>query len=147
MRKQARGFTLIELMVVVAIIGILAALAFPAYTGYVTRTKRAIAKSFLSQVASKQEQFFADNKRYADNMAELGFSDKTLTVSTSSEFVKPGDPKELYTISLSDTGTRTYTATATPLGIQYTNDTDCGDMSINQSGTRSASGKAPESCW
>jgi type IV pilus assembly protein PilE len=147
MRKRTHGFTLIELMVVTAIIGILAAVAFPAYTDYVTRTKRAIGKAFLSEMASKQEQFFSDNKRYADDLTELGYADKEMTVDASSKFVAADAADALYTFSLSETGTRTFTLTATPKGTQATNDTDCGNLTLNQSGTKAADGADPDSCW
>src|SRR5690606_13347971 len=73
-RRSVAGFTLVELLIVVVIIGILAAIGYPSYLQYVTRTKRTTAKSVLMQVADRQEQYFSDNKQYADTMAELGYS-------------------------------------------------------------------------
>lgn len=65
-RKAQKGFTLIELMIVVAIIGILAAIAFPSYTQYVRRGKAAEATSTLADLKNRMEQYFQDNKTYAN---------------------------------------------------------------------------------
>jgi len=146
MHSNNRGFTLIELMVVVAIIGILAAVAFPAYTNYQVKTKRAIGKSQLTQIASKQEMFFADNKRYADHLAELGYADKEMTVNPSSTFVASSATDALYTLTITNPDTNTFTANAVPLGVQAEKDTDCGTLSLNQSGTRTSSGGGSD-CW
>ena len=62
--KRTKGFTLIEVMIVVAIIGILSAIAIPAYTDYVTRAKIPEATSFLASQRVKMEQYFLDNRTY-----------------------------------------------------------------------------------
>lgn len=148
MTKRNQGFSLIELMVVVAIIGVLAAIAFPAYDGYVVRTNRAIAKSFLSQIASKQEQFFADNKQYATDLTELGYAYESVSVSNRSDISKPDDSGAIYNLALSKAGsTREFLVTATPINAQGSKDTDCGTLSLNQAGTKGADGKNTASCW
>src|SRR5688572_23392537 len=146
MLNRNRGFTLIELMVVVMIVGILGAIAFPAYTNYSTKTKRSLAKSQLSQIASKQEMFFADNKRYADHLAELGWADKEVSINASSAIVASTAKDAIYTLSLTDTGTRTFTANATPLNAQADNDKACDVMTLNASGTKGTTGGGTD-CW
>jgi len=70
-KKAQRGFTLIELMVTVVIIGILMAIAWPNYQQYVARGKRAEAQSFLMDLAQRQQQFLLDSRRYAADLDEL----------------------------------------------------------------------------
>lgn len=69
--RFARGFTIIEILIVVAIVGILSAIAFPSYTNYVTRTKIAEAVGNLSDMRAKLEQYFLDNRTYV-NACEPG---------------------------------------------------------------------------
>ena len=68
---RAAGFTLIELVVVMVVIGILAAIAIPNYGEYVQRGYRASAQAYISDLASRQAQFFIDRRRYADTVAAL----------------------------------------------------------------------------
>lgn len=64
MHKQNRGFTLIEILIVVVIIGILSAIAFPSYQRYVDSSIRSAAQQFMMQIASKEEQYLMENRSY-----------------------------------------------------------------------------------
>ncbi|MDH4022805.1 MAG: prepilin-type N-terminal cleavage/methylation domain-containing protein, partial [Gammaproteobacteria bacterium] len=76
--EPSGGFTLIELMIVVAIITILSAIAYPSYIRYVVRSNQQAARSMLYAVADRQEQFFLDNKAYAADLSTLGYDDDTI---------------------------------------------------------------------
>ena len=89
MRKYMHGVTLMELMIVVVIVGILTAIAFPNYREFVARAKRAEAKAALLKLATSQEKFYLQNSRFG-SLAELGYSSDqtetgayTLTVSAN----------------------------------------------------------------
>ncbi len=74
MRSYMRGITLVELMIVVIIVGILTAVAFPNYRDFVTRAKRNEAKAALLKCATNQEKFYLQNQAFTVNLAQLGFS-------------------------------------------------------------------------
>ncbi len=132
MRKQG-GFTLIELMVVVAIIGILSAIAIPSYQDYVLRGNRTEGMALLNDAAARQERYQAQNNTYADTPAKLGLQESS--------------NNNLYTLSISNTSSTAYTLTATPKGSQ-TRDTKCGTLGLNQAGTKTKTGTAALSdCW
>jgi len=95
-RNKQKGFTLIELMIVVAIIGILAAIAIPNYLSYTCKAKQSEAKSNLGAIATCQEAYNAEFDAYSTSMAAIGFDTK-------------GSPRYAYTSA----GTATYTASAT----------------------------------
>ncbi|MBA1271852.1 type IV pilin protein [Stutzerimonas azotifigens] len=132
MRKQG-GFTLIELMVVVAIIGILAAIAIPSYQDYVLRGNRTEGMALLSDAAARQERYYAQNNTYADTLAKLGLQESS--------------NNNLYTLTISNTSSTTYTLTAAPKGAQL-KDTKCGSLGLNQAGVKTKTGTAALSdCW
>lgn len=135
--KFQRGFSLVELMIVVAIVGILSVIAYPSYVSYTVKANRAAAEAFILGVSGKQEQYLLDNRSYAPDLATLGLT-------------APKEVSDYYTVAIGGIGTAppTYTVTATPTGTQATNDVACGSVSINQSGTKAVSGGAAvTSCW
>lgn len=73
MYKKMRGVTLLELMIVVMIVGILAALAYPSYRDAAARAKRNEAKAALLQIATAQERWYLNNNSYTSDMTDLGF--------------------------------------------------------------------------
>ncbi len=74
MRKYMHGFSLVELMIVIVIVGILTAVAFPNYRNYVTRAKRSEAKAALLKCAVNQEKFYLQNSQFSLDLTEMGFA-------------------------------------------------------------------------
>jgi len=87
MRKYMRGVTLMELMIVVVVLGILTAIAYPSYRQYVAKAKRNEAKSCLLQVATMQERFYLQNNTYTADMTKLGFPDVGNFLTSSGSYI------------------------------------------------------------
>ena len=144
--KYQRAFTLIELMVVVAIVAIVMAIAFPSYERYVVTGKRAVAQNALLQVADRQQQFFMDNKSFAGNLTNLGFAANPWVVGDDGASTVAGDVDAVNSVTLTNVTQTTWTATAAPLHGQLSRDTNCGSLSITQAGTKASSGGG-DNCW
>ena len=134
MRKYMRGVTLLELMIVVVIISILTAIAYPNYREYVTRAKRTEAKAALLQIATNQERFYLQNNTYTTNMTNLGFP-------VAGAFLSDSDS---YIINVGAADANDFTATAT---FQLGGD-EAGKCLTFQIDGRGAKTSAPDTdCW
>ena len=144
--RTQSGITLLELLIVVIILAIISAVAYPSYMQYVVNTKRTAATSTLLQVADRQQQYFMDNKTFAADLTNLGYSANPLVILDDGRSTSSGDPDSVYTVALSNVGVTTFTITATPLNGQLSRDTKCGALTLNQSGAKGSVGPVSD-CW
>ena len=129
MKSTSRGFTLIELMIVVAIVAILTMLAYPSYLKYIVRTSREAAQSQLLELSTTEEKIFLNSNAYTSSVtgAYTGNAAGGLGVTSGNS----SDGK--YAISAA-AATNTFTLTATP--VAGTTQVGDGNITINQSGAR-----------
>ncbi len=133
MRKRMHGMTLMELMVVVVIIGIITAIAFPNYREFVARAKRTEAKAALLKIATNQERFYLQNSTFTTDMTMLGFADDPYVSDSDS-----------YSIEVTAADASNYTAVATYQFTDAEND-KCGTWQIDGRGDKTS---APYTdCW
>lgn len=138
---RVAGFTLIELMIVIAIVSILVAVALPSYQSYIQRSKRADATNMLTHIANLQIQYFMENRAYGD-VSDLGL----LTTGCSGKVVSNDG---YYCVAITGTPT-SYTLTATPFpNSSQEGDKDCASISYDLSETKSSknSDGNDSQCW
>lgn len=133
--RRRNGFTLMEVLITVAIVGILGAVAYPSYSNYVIKSKRAEPQKELLQLANLMEQYYIDQRTYTDDLSDLGKSGATYLTESGN-----------YTMSASiDATGETFTLTASiKSGSSQASDSECASMSINHTGSKTATNAT---CW
>lgn len=164
MRKDLGGFTLIELMIAVVVIGVLAAIAIPAYGNYVIRANRTVAKTVIMKIAAQQESYFTDRKSYASALNTLAndYGAAVMYVKPDGNLSTTSSPTAIYSITLGAYTTATVancTVSGTPSANQYaikatalnrqTKDTACGNLCYGSVGDKgvSVTGGDASDCW
>lgn len=137
MTATIKGFTLIEVMIVVVIIGILSAIAYPNYSEYVRRGARADAMTLLLDAANKQEQFFVDNRAYSNDLEAIG-------VPTATE-------NGYFNVTLENVTSDTFRIVATAAAGPVQGDEQCPALTIDELGVRGVTGTTDQDnidrCW
>ncbi len=135
-RKTMKGVTLMELLIVVVIVGILTAIAFPNYRDFVTRAKRAEAKAALLKIATNQEKFYLQNQAFTSNLSQLGFSGPPYKSETGA-----------YDLSVvpNPTLAEGFIATAT-YNVADAEQSKCTSFSIDGTGSKTNTGSYTD-CW
>ena len=142
MHKYSRGFTLVEMMVVVVILGFLMGIAMPNYSNYMQKTRRTDARNALLEIAAAQERHYFEQNQYTGTIADVW------SHQDGSDFVS-GEGYYTLTVALKSGNTGTFKATATARGKQA-GDVDCATLSIDQTRLKTATagtGGDASVCW
>jgi len=145
--RRTRGFTLIELLITVAIVGVLAAIAYPSYEAYVRRSKRSEAQQLLAAIANREAQYLLDSRQYTNVIGATGLNANTerWTCTPTSAPTSCSNGAYNVAIAIDNAATPpTFTATATATGKQVQD----GNLTINQAGAKTRQvGSGPNLGW
>lgn len=142
--KQQRGFTMVELVIVIAIVGILTAIAYGSYENSVVKSRRKAAAACLLENSQFMERFYTTNLRYNQTNAATPVAVALPTFGCET------DQAAFYNIQFNGAVSATaYSIEAVPVGAQLAKDTDCGTLRINQAGAKSITGTVGtmDRCW
>ncbi|WP_371186424.1 type IV pilin protein [Thalassotalea maritima] len=138
--NKSQGFTLIELMIVVAILGIIAGIAYPSYVDHMQKARRSDAQAALMGLAMAQAKYRIQCPQYASSLASSNdCTNGTLKAPQSSE-------NSYYQLSVSSASGNAYTLTASAQGVQA-NDSVCTAITFTVNASNPNGVKAPEQCW
>ena len=141
MKTRMAGFTLIEVLITVIIVGVLAAIAIPSYTQYTVRAARNQAETTMLNLSQMEERFFSNNYAYYPVTAVPPAAD----LNGWSNFSGSSMANRKYNISVALDGTTGFTITAVPFAPFV--DAQCGTLTLNNVGTKGSSLGSPASCW
>lgn len=134
---KKNGYTLMELLVTVAVIGVLASITIPTYKSYSVKTRRSEGRAFAMEIMQRQEKYYTENNTYTINLSQLGYSSST-----------PTSERSYYKVTAtaaSDGIANNVILTSVPQGTQAS-DTECGSFIINSNGSKSTS-TSSTTCW
>lgn len=149
--KKHQGFTLIELMITIAILGILAAIAYPSYTAQVQKSRRADAQVALQEIAQRQEAYFLHNRSYAKDVAQLGYA----ATSTEGQYDLSIAPTPTACTGVAAVACTGYVASAAPAtGKPQVHDKPCQALTLDDRGRKrggtnatTAAADNAQTCW
>lgn len=142
--QKQKGFSLIELVIAMAVLAILVGVAVPAYTSFIQQSNRSVAKTALQDLATRQESYYTLNNTYASQLTSLNYASGTVYV--------PGGGNNLYALSIASATASLFILQAVPQGAQA-KDTSCYTYQLDNQGNQSnltassAVIATPNSCW
>lgn len=141
--KKIRGFSLLELMIVVAIIALLASLAYFNYSRYALRSRRVDGQNLLTNIASAEQRYYSNFNKYTATIAGAG------TTSLDFTDVYSNPPGQYYSAAaVVASGGQTYTLTATPVAGKAQAKDQCQNLTLTDTGLKSQSGNQSNgNCW
>lgn len=153
-KKTSSGFTLIELMIVVVIIAVIAAFAIPSYQDSIRKSKRADAKTAISQAAARMEQLYLDRKAYTDDLTDLGLPQATSAGAAAGEVDSPEGYYRLTAVA-PPWGAACFPNTcwgiiATAIDAEQLKDTQCRVFALSSRGEKvsmDSGGVNSANCW
>ncbi len=142
--NRSRGFTLVELMIVMVVIGLLTAIGYPSYTAYLDRSKRAEGKAFLLETAHRMERFYSDCNKYP---LRLGTANNCTTNTINAPSKSPNGHYRVFVTQNAGLGFPNFTLSGRP---NNWTDNDCRVLTLDsqgERGRRGTGGKTAEECW
>lgn len=132
MDRRQVGVTLTELLIAMAIVAVLATIAYPSYQGAMAKQRRASAKELMMRVAQLEARYYTENNGYTGSLAKLGMTSDPMPSESGG-----------HAISISASDSDSYTIQAAPLIA----DAACGNLTLTSANVRGASGTNPGVCW